>query len=111
MKILLDANLSWRLVKLLEGYCEHMVHADKIGLSPPAKDIEIWNYAKANGLLIATNNEDFLHLLMAKGYPPKLVLFRTDNQTTQVMASLFEKHKNEITQLYQNNSLGVLDLF
>ena len=45
MKLLLDANLSWRLTVLLSeqfGECQHVNLTD---LPKPAKDTEIWNYA------------------------------------------------------------------
>jgi predicted nuclease of predicted toxin-antitoxin system len=41
MKILLDANISWKLTKTLSsifGKCDHM---DLIGINVPADDIDI----------------------------------------------------------------------
>ena len=46
MKLLLDANISWRLIKKLEPFFEEVQHVDSIGFQPPLKDIEIWHYAK-----------------------------------------------------------------
>ena len=60
MKLLLDANVSWRLAARLQPYFSDCLHVDHIGLSVPAKDIEIWNYALANDCIIVTNDEDFL---------------------------------------------------
>jgi predicted nuclease of predicted toxin-antitoxin system len=48
MKILLDANISWKLTKTLEPIFEECTHADLIGLDAPAQDIDIWNYALEN---------------------------------------------------------------
>jgi predicted nuclease of predicted toxin-antitoxin system len=63
MKLLLDANLSWRLVENLAPYYEECLHVDFIGLAVPAKDIEIWNFAANNNCVIITNDEDFLNLV------------------------------------------------
>ena len=111
MKILLDANLSWRLSKLLPGYCEQIIHVEETDVPIPAKDIDIWNYAQAQGFTIATNDEDFLNLLLSKGYPPKLILFRTGNQRTKVIVELLKKHQNEIQELNQKKHIGVLEIF
>jgi predicted nuclease of predicted toxin-antitoxin system len=43
-KLLLDANVSWRLVSRLQpvfGFCEHVDHTS---LPVPATDIQIWAY-------------------------------------------------------------------
>ncbi|MGK7392431.1 MAG: DUF5615 family PIN-like protein [Candidatus Cyclobacteriaceae bacterium M2_1C_046] len=48
MKLLLDANLSWRLCAKLKSQFSDIKHVDHIGLPVPPKDIEIWNYAKEN---------------------------------------------------------------
>lgn len=111
MKILLDANLSWRLVKLLPGYCDEILHVEKTGIEAPASDFTIWEYAKKNGFIIATNDEDFLNLLMSKGYPPKVILFKTGNQSTKTIASLFKKYKEDIEELLHKHHLGVLEIF
>ena len=52
MKLLLDANLSWRLSNKLKVYFEDCCHVDYINLPVPAKDIDIWNYALANSLTL-----------------------------------------------------------
>ncbi|MEZ4910785.1 MAG: DUF5615 family PIN-like protein [Saprospiraceae bacterium] len=59
MKLLLDANISWRIVKNIESYVEKCIHVDNCDLKVPAQDIEIWNFAKANQFIIITNDEDF----------------------------------------------------
>ena len=51
MKILLDANISWKLVNALTPIFGECAHVDLIGLNVPAKDIDIWNYALDNGYI------------------------------------------------------------
>ena len=46
MKLLLDANLSFRLAPKLFSHFEECFHVDHIGLDLPAEDIHIWNHAK-----------------------------------------------------------------
>jgi len=59
MKLLLDANISWRLILKLKLHFEDCFHVDHIGITVPAKDIEIWNFALSNNLIIVTNDNDF----------------------------------------------------
>ncbi len=58
-RLLLDANLSWRSVSILKQYFDDCCHVDDIGLSIPAKDTEIWEYAKQQEMIIVTNDEDY----------------------------------------------------
>lgn len=80
--MLLDANLSWRMVLILKQHFEDCYHVDDIGLNIPAKDLEIWEYAKKHTLIIVTNDEDFIDLINVKGFPPKVVLLRTLNNNS-----------------------------
>ncbi len=52
MKLLLDANVSWRLSGKLKLHFEDCFHVDYIGLEIPASDTDIWKYALANNLII-----------------------------------------------------------
>lgn len=112
IKLLLDANLSWRLTRILgkEDFDE-IAHVDFIDLPVPAKDIEIWEWAKTNGYCILTNDEDFLNLLIQKGFPPKIVLLRTGNQSTKTLSEILVKHKQGIVDLMESDTMGALEIF
>ena len=45
MKILFDANISWKLLNKLNPISGECAHVDYIGLDVPAEDKDIWNYA------------------------------------------------------------------
>ena len=111
MKLLLDANVSWRLVSSLKLHFEECFHVDNTGLNFPAKDKEIWNYALANDLLIVTNDEDFSHLVNVNGFPPKIILLKTGNQSISFIESLLIKHKNDIHFLDHSDDYGILELY
>ena len=110
-KLLLDANLSWRLVAKLKLHFDDCFHVDSIGLAIPARDGEIWNYALAYRLIVVTNDEDFLDLVNVKGFPPKVVLLRTGNQSNLYVEQLMIKHKSDIQSLSESQDYGVLELF
>ncbi|MEM8893485.1 MAG: DUF5615 family PIN-like protein [Bacteroidota bacterium] len=111
MKILLDANLSWRLIKHLEGYYEQVIHVDNLPLEQPAKDIEIWNFAKNNDFIIITNDEDFLDLSLTKGHPPRVVLLRLGNQSTAHISRLLIEKKKNLEELKGNGNMSVLEIY
>jgi predicted nuclease of predicted toxin-antitoxin system len=110
MKLLLDANMSWRLSNKLVPHFEDCFHVDSIGLPVPAKDIDIWNHALDNDLIIVSNDIDFLNLANIKGFPPKVVLLRTGNQSNVFLEQLLIKHKKDIEELFRSTEYGFLEI-
>lgn len=110
IRLLLDANLSWRSVNLLKQYYDDCSHVDDIGLPIPAKDKEIWEYAKQNEMIIVTNDEDFLHLAATKGFPPKIILLRVGNQSRKHIEQLLINMKSQIALFIDSPEYGVLEL-
>ena len=52
MKLLLDANISWRIVATLKSHFTDCLHVDTIGLIYPIKDADVWQYALLNNCII-----------------------------------------------------------
>jgi len=109
MKILLDANISWKLVNKLTPIFGECAHVDLIGLNIPANDIEIWDYALENGYIIITKDNDFVDLLEVHGFPPKIVLLKTGNNSSRVLEYLLINAKQMIEDLERNN-YGLLEI-
>ncbi|RSK29783.1 DUF5615 family PIN-like protein [Hymenobacter metallilatus] len=72
MRLLLDENISWRLVAYLRPYCAEVIHVRDIGLDN-SSDTTIWRYARQQGYDVLTKDEDFLRLVLAEGFPPRVV--------------------------------------
>ena len=111
MEWLLDANLSYRLVKQLAGLPATLRHISRTGLPVLADDRLIWEWAKAHNFLVITNDEDFYRFAGVWGFPPKVVLLRTGNQSTRFLAALLTKHFADIERLADSPEEGVLELF
>lgn len=111
MKLLLDANLSWRLCELLSHHFPLVEHVNKIAIPHPASDEAIWNYAKENDYCIVTNDEDFLKILLKSGFPPKLILLRMGNQSTTFIADVLIKHTTDISSLEKSDEYGFLEIY
>jgi predicted nuclease of predicted toxin-antitoxin system len=109
MKFLLDANLSWRLVNVLKPYCDEVLHVGAVNLPKPAKDAEIWDFAKQNNAVIITNDDDFYKFSITKGFPPKVVVLRTGNQSNNYLADILIKHLQDIQNL-DNSEYGLLEI-
>jgi len=109
MKILLDANISWKLVNKLKPIFGECAHVDLIGLNVPATDIDIWNYAFDNGYIIITKDSDFVDLIEIKGFPPKVVLLKTGNNSSQALIELLINAKQMIEDL-EKSDIGLLEI-
>ena len=111
MKLLLDANISWRLIAGLKNHFDDCRHVDFLELIAPLSDIAIWNYAMVNDLIIVTNDDDFLNLLTFKKFPPKVILLRTGNQSNNYIEKILIKHKINIKELNNSTDYGLLEIF
>ena len=111
MKLLLDANLSWRMTLVLEKHFAACLHVDKIpALSTPASDVEIWKYAKEHELVIVTNDQDFIDFVNLNGFPPKVVLLKTYNQSVVYIQNLLIQRKLEIEAFNDSDANGLLQI-
>ena len=111
MKLLLDANLSYRLTKKLAAKFPDCLHVTRTGLPIPAEDIAIWQWAKTNGWIIVTNDNNYYNLANTYGFPPKVVLLRMGNQSSSGVVETLLKHDNDIQNLDKSDEFGLLELF
>ena len=109
MKLLLDANLSWRLTDGLTRHFGDCIHVNKTALSKPAKDTEIWDYAVANGYTIVTQDADFLNIFETRGFPPKVILLRTGNMSRGEAEEILVQSKSAIEDL-ERGDYGLLEI-
>ena len=110
MKLLLDANISWRLCSFLSENLGECTHVNDIGLSIPAKDSEIWQYAKDHDFIIVTQDTDFLNFLETKSYPPKLILIKTGNISRKQMERVLLQAKQSILEFFISDEYGLLEI-
>lgn len=72
MKLLLDENLSRRIVPFLQTAFPDSSQVNLLGLET-GSDSEIWQYAKANGFVIVSRDSDFQERSLVAGHPPQVV--------------------------------------
>ena len=69
------------------------------------------DFAKENHYIIITNDSDFVNLISVYGFPPKVVLLLTRNQSTQYLYDLLIAKQAEIKQLNSTNEYGIIEIF
>ena len=93
MKLLLDENLSKRLVPFLQSDFPESTQLTLVGLDS-ASDLEVWKYAQKNGFVIVTRDADFYELsLHYQVNPPKVIWLRVSNTTKDEVLKLLLKKK------------------
>jgi predicted nuclease of predicted toxin-antitoxin system len=110
MKLLIDSNLSWRLVKLLEKDFPDCLHVNRTGLNQPPSDRQIFDWAKQNNYSIVSCDVDFHHLSLQLGFPPKIILIETGNLSTMNVGRVLQTHKTEIVEFLSQEETGILEL-
>lgn len=109
MKLLLDHNLSPKLVTRLAELYPESNHVAMLGLDT-ASDVEVWRHALDQGYCLVTKDSDFNELLTAKGFPPKVIWIRLGNCTTSAIENLLHKHLKAILEFAEDTSVGLLEL-
>ncbi|ALW85542.1 hypothetical protein AUC43_10840 [Hymenobacter sedentarius] len=110
MKLLIDQNLSYRLVKQLQELFPGSEQVRRLGLTD-RRDSAIWEYAQQHGFVILTQDEDFLDLSLLRGSPPKVILLRTGNLPSAQVADLLRTHQMMIyTTLAPESEVHCLQL-
>ncbi len=103
MKLLLDQNLSYKLLKQLGPYFPASEHVRLLGMAE-RDDRLIWQYAKNNGYVIVTQDADFELLSQLRGFPPKVVWLRCGNTASaNILHLLIENH--ELLQAFAADDL------
>lgn len=93
MKLLLDENLSRRIVPFLQPLFPGSSQVALLGLES-AGDEQIWHCAKKNDFVIVTRDSDFHERSLISGHPPQVIWLKIPNRSkTAVLNILLEHHK------------------
>lgn len=109
MKLLLDQNLSPRLLKALESAFPGSTHVRTAGLAH-ADDEEVWEFARREGFAIIPKDSDFHQRSFLFGFPPKVIWIRLGNCSTAAIQRLLEDSRQDIVQFLDDESLAFLAL-
>ncbi|WP_420618642.1 DUF5615 family PIN-like protein [Candidatus Poriferisocius sp.] len=109
MRLLLDQNLSRRLVGMLVAEYPGSCHVVEVGLDT-ATDRAIWEYARDHGFAIVSKDSDFRQLAFLLGPPPKVIWLRVGNATTLKIFSVLQQHRDIIAEFGASEQEALLVL-
>ncbi len=109
MTLLLDQNISHRLLATLTGEFPQISHVREHGLST-ADDTVIWNFAQTRGYTIVTKDRDFQQRSLLLGAPPKVIWLRVGNAGTDEIGKFLKLQKQAILQFEADGALALLVL-
>src|SRR3989338_5435735 len=110
MKLLLDQNLSYKLIHDLQQKFPDSNHIRLLGLEF-ADDAKVWEYARINSFTIVTQDSDFYERSLIYGHPPKIIWITTGNVATQWIRDLLLENTEIVEEFAQNPELACLELY
>ena len=103
LKLLLDQNLSFRLLDKLEAAYPSSTQVKFVGLDQ-ADDLTVWQFAKDNGFTIVTKDSDFHEFSLIYGSPPKVIWMKCGNESRQYVLDLLLNNQEKIIDFFDNES-------
>ena len=109
VKLLLDENLSYRLVGQLKPTFPGSQHIDLVGLHSQA-DARIWDFARDHGFTIVSKDDDFRQLSFLRGAPPKVVWLSVANAGTETILAILKQKRSSIEAFLRDPDESLLIL-
>ena len=109
MRLLLDENLSWRLVQRLADAFPGSAHVDQVGLHGE-EDGDVWRLAQDEGYTIVSKDADFYQRSVAYGPPPKVIWVRIGNGPAEAAEQVLRENADLIGRFAADPAAGFLVL-
>ena len=109
MKLLLDENISYRVLKIIRSAFPESIHASDV--EELKEDSSFFSYAKKNQFSIVTFDEDFFEWQTMKVYPPKIVWLRFGNSNNLKVAHKLLDNQQKIKDLILDPDKGTIEIY
>lgn len=109
MRLLLDENLSDRVIPRIVDLYLDSLHVKALGLVSTDDGI-IWEYAKTNGFMIVSKDADFHQRSILYGHPPKFIYLRIGNSPTSKITQILRDNVETIAQFEESERESILIL-
>ena len=109
MNLLLDENLSPRLLPRLASLFPGLIHVRDVGLKQ-ASDEAIWDWAKRNSHTIVTTDADFAAMSIERGHPPKVIHLEECDFPLRTIEELLRQNAVRISEFDKDSHAGLLAL-
>ena len=103
MKLLLDENLTNRIVRKIINLYPDSAHVKNLALNNTDDGI-IWEYAKKNKWTIVSKDADFYQRSLLYSHPPKFIYLRIGNSPTSEIVRILRDNFDTICQ-FENSEL------
>ncbi|MEM7557054.1 MAG: DUF5615 family PIN-like protein [Cyanobacteria bacterium P01_A01_bin.84] len=109
MKLLLNENLSDRIINRIVDLYPNSQHVKTLGLIN-TDDVIIWEYAKTNKFMIVSKDADFHQRSLLFGHPPKFIYLRIGNSPTSKITQILRDNVDIIIQFGNSETESILVL-
>jgi len=109
MKLLLDENLSDRIIHKICDLYPNSEHVKTLSLTNTDDDL-IWKYAQANNFIIVSKDSDFHQRSLLYGHPPKLIYLTIGNSPTSRIVQILTNNFDIITEFGDSEIESILIL-
>ena len=109
MKLLLDENLSRRLVPFLQFNYPGRSQVVLLGMES-ATDKEVWQRARDEDYVIVTRDADFQELSLVWGQPPKVIRLKTPNLSRAATLKVLTDNSDLILDALVVNNLASVEI-
>ena len=109
MKLLLDENLSEKIVAFIVDLFPGSIHVKTVGLIR-CDDNALWLWAKEHGFVIVSKDTDFHQMSVVFGHPPKFIWLRVGNASTDLIVGLLKSHQEVIQEFIRSQTESLLVL-
>jgi predicted nuclease of predicted toxin-antitoxin system len=108
--LLFDQNLSFKLFRKRADLFPDSNHIRLLGLEE-SSDKAIWDYAKANGFMLVSQDVDFADMATLYGPPPKVIWLRCGNQPSSAIEHRLRDHAGPIASFEQDTTTAVWEIY
>jgi predicted nuclease of predicted toxin-antitoxin system len=109
MKLLLDQNISYRLVNKIEPLFPGTEQVKRMGLESKPDKL-IWDFARKEGFASVTFDSDFYDMSLLYGHPPKLIWIRSGNTTSNSIERILKARAMQIKNFISDSELSCLEI-
>ena len=109
VKLLLDENLSHRLVPILQVAFPGTAHAVAEGLSG-ADDLRVWRHARDNGFVLVSKDDDFIGLAARHGPPLSVIRLSIGNSSNAAVHGLLVEQRAALEATLEDRNVALIEL-
>lgn len=109
MKLLLDENLSRRIVPALQAVWPGSSQVSLLGLEG-ATDAQLCTYAAEHGFVLVSKDDDFHRLVAARGYQPRLLHLALGNVSNDAALAALLADATRINDAFRDPAVGAVSV-